>query len=1447
MSSTLQLILLGSPEVVLDGRRLDGFITVKSRALLYYLVVKPGVHSRQTLATLLWPQSSDAAAAKNLRNVLSNLRQLVGEHLDITRQMVAFRRNEPYSLDVEQYTAFLAHYRHNQGDIGALENAIALYGGDFLEGFHVADTELFEEWMVMQREQLIQAQLAALLTVAARYAAESNLHAALDYVSQLIVLDNLNESGLQLKMSVLAQMGQRSEAVAQYRNFYQLLEDALGMKPLEETTALYEWIKAGLSAPSGDPVQLGYRVTAVPVEAAPPRQPAPKQMHALDWGEIPAPVSFYGRQVEMQKLREWVTNDRAHLIAVIGIGGVGKSALVARFAREQAALESDVLPEWEATQSHAPFKFIIWRSLINVPPLEAILQDWLMLLSGRQLPEIPAAVADQLKLLTDYIQTHRSLFVLDNFESLMQDQDPTGSYRSGFEDYEQLLRLFANAEHQSCLIITGRELPKILRRIQRETTLMRPLQLSGLSDESGVRLLRASGLSGSDTQLAALVRQYSGNPLALNLVVHTVHTLFGGSIELLQEDIEVFGDVREVLDEQFGRLTPLEKQVLAWLAVEREPIDFQTLWDNLASKPHKRELLEALQSLHFRALLEYAPGARLPEDPRSQRYTLQNVIMEHTTSRLVEAICREIETAKPKWLQQVALVKVHAREFVQDTQRRLLLDQVVGWLTQQFATVGAEERLRRLLEMTRSESSLSVGYTGANLLHLFMALDTDLSGYDFAGLTIKQADLRTAVLQNVSFRECSFDRTIFRDMFGLVLAVAFSPDGQMFASLSASRGIMLWRIVGQEPHQVIQRVASLDFDTAYCMAFRPDGRVLACGGSNGVIRLYDVQTGYDISRLTAHTAQVTAVIFSPDGSRLYSSSQDLTIGIWDADRGKLLRKISAPGIFTTALAVSPDGRILAAVGYDGAAQLWQIDSWKLLRRLEFEHTKAVRTLAFSPDGNTLATGDDDNTVCVWHVGRGTKLASHRLHSNSVLAIAYHPAGAMLASAGADKTIKVWNWHQERMVHLLPGAKNWVTSLAFSPDGKLLLSSGYDHTIRVWESASGHLVRVLQGFLQAINEVAFSPDGRLLASSSFDRPVHLWDVENGRALHTFQGHTSSVRQLTFSADSRTLIISGDDSTIWFWNTHTGKLERTLSVDHQFVRTLAVSRNGRYLAVGAGLNLGKLYIGAAPAYHLQSRDDNIRVGIANRICFSPNEQILAFSDQNFAIKLLNVKDGTVHLTPTSHKALIGSIHYSPDGSLLASQDREGTLILWQVENNGSLTPLAKHLGSGPTANYWSLAFSPNGKFLAFPIDGNRLGIIETNSGQLLCTIAESLFAKDCLAFSTDGSALITSSKEGSLRLWDAPTGKLLTVLQQGIRGMIDVNPKNGLVASSGDDGVIRIWNIQTGVCERELVQPGPYQGMNLTNAKGLSPAQAVTLRGLGAVDDNSLVTEAPAPSA
>ncbi|MBI3461151.1 hypothetical protein HY009_09505 [Candidatus Acetothermia bacterium] len=170
MSGELQLKLLGSIQISLDGIQVEGFISAKAQALLCYLALNPQPHTRESLATLLWGEMPDEDARHNLRMTLANLTKLLPSHLAITRQTVALAPEASVWVDV---FAFQQALQNIKSDVKAeslkkMEEAIELFQGDFLKGFLVSEAPGFEEWLVLERERLRGIAVRALQAFASK-------------------------------------------------------------------------------------------------------------------------------------------------------------------------------------------------------------------------------------------------------------------------------------------------------------------------------------------------------------------------------------------------------------------------------------------------------------------------------------------------------------------------------------------------------------------------------------------------------------------------------------------------------------------------------------------------------------------------------------------------------------------------------------------------------------------------------------------------------------------------------------------------------------------------------------------------------------------------------------------------------------------------------------------------------------------------------------------------------------------------------------------------------------------------------------------------------------------------------------------------------------------------------------------------------------------------------
>jgi len=296
---------------------------------------------------------------------------------------------------------------------------------------------------------------------------------------------------------------------------------------------------------------------------------------------------FYGRTDELGKLTQWVTTDRCRLIALLGMGGIGKSALAVRLAEQLA-------PQ---------FEFAIWRSLRYTPSLEKLLFELTQLLSERTDLSQSNTIEEQISSLIEGLQRHRVLLVLDGWETVLSSGDFAGHYREGYKSYGELLQRVGQESHKSCLLLTSREKTPEISLLEGRTAPVRSLNLPGLG-EAAQEIFRAEDLSDKE-QWSRLIQIYRGNPLVLQVIATFVRELFGGSVTefLRQGGTLITRDLNHFLRPLFKRLSPLEKQVMRQLAHAQEPMLLQQLREALPDISNQA-LLDALQSLWWRSLIE---------------------------------------------------------------------------------------------------------------------------------------------------------------------------------------------------------------------------------------------------------------------------------------------------------------------------------------------------------------------------------------------------------------------------------------------------------------------------------------------------------------------------------------------------------------------------------------------------------------------------------------------------------------------------------------------------------------------------------------------------------------------------------------------------------------------------------------------------------------------------
>jgi len=784
------------------------------------------------------------------------------------------------------------------------------------------------------------------------------------------------------------------------------------------------------------------------------------------------------REKELAELHRWLVEDHCRLVAILGMGGMGKTSLAATVV--------------DLVQEH--YDCVFWRSLHNAPPLDSILQECIPFVSDQQRTILPAELDRQITLLIEYLRTRRCLLVLDNAESILQGGSQAGQYREGYEGYGRLLQRIGESRHQSSLLVTSREKPNEVALLEGEAAAVRSSHLAGLPPADGRDILRDKGLQGTEHTWEALITHYGGNPLALKLVAQFIREVFGGEISTFLKDGEVFfRDIRDVLEQQVKRLSALEEEIIYWLAIEREAISLDDLQEDIVQPVSKGVLQEALRSLRRRQLIE----------TRATGFTLHPVIMEYLTVRLVDRMCEEVRSETLVLFERHALLKAQAKDYLRESQRRLILHPLVQQLLTIFGKEALEQRFQSLLANLRAQHDQHPSYAAGNVLNLLIQGGYALRDYDFSRLVVRQAYLQGVGLPGVNFALADLAKSVFTDTFGSILSVAFSPQGDLLVAGTTTGEIRFWRAASGIPLQTIQAHA----DWVRSVTFSPEGDTLASGSDDQTVRLWDVSSGQSLNTLLGHTHGVRSVAFSPDGKVLASSGGDHTVHLWDRSNGTCLSILQG-------------------------------------------HTSVVRSVAFSPDGKVVASSGDDQTVCLWDVSSGELLKTLQGHTGAVYSVAFSPDGSTLASGGVDKTLRLWNTGSGQCETILEHSL-WVYSVAFSPDGNALVSGSEDRMMRLWDVSSGELLKTLQGHTGAVYSVAFSPEGDTVASGSGDQMMRLWDVSSGQC-RAVLGHSHWVWSVAFSPEGKAVVSGSYDGTVKLWDRETGACLRTLRSDRPYER-------------------------------------------------------------------------------------------------------------------------------------------------------------------------------------------------------------------------------------------------------------------------------------------------------
>ncbi len=622
-------------------------------------------------------------------------------------------------------------------------------------------------------------------------------------------------------------------------------------------------------------------------------------------------------------------------------------------------------------------------------------------------------------------------------------------------------------------------------------------------------------------------------------------------------------------------------------------------------------------------------------------------------------------------------------------------------------------------------------------------------------------------------------------------AVCISPDNRFVAwVLAASSGTSCEVVVNALADGIELAKFSLDTNP-YCMEFSLDGSRLAMGNLEGGLFEYDWRKRELLRTFEGTAGLLINVRYSPDGKYLACAGSECKVWLFATDSGKLEFTLAAHKRRIFDINFSPDGVRLASAGAEGDTIVWDLGTKKQQRKLGLWGA-SIMSANFSADGKRLLVADYSGWAAVFTLEDSKKILDFQVHHSGAIASRFCDEGRQFISVGTNDGPRLFDL-EGKVKRTVAGHHNVVNSMALSNDGRTAVAASFGECVIVWDTMTGAEIRRFGGMIYSIVSLDVSEDFRYALLWGHDGRATVWEISTGELVRTIPLRKANISSASLSADALTAALALADGTVEIWDVNNLKLKAVIPTGGSAANHVQFNHAQDRIAV-------IYYARGAVIYDIsKAAPEQVQYfwGSYNALCFVGDKGAqIALADTSRGAAIWDIEPQKLVFNLTGHEGQISEIRSCSDGTKLVTYSNDCTARVWSAVDGTCLL-----VCPGPDYGVKACAISGDGQVVGLGGADASLRFWSTREAMERRRFTGHWGNVSCVAALPDGRFAITGGLDGELRLWDLRTGACVRTIAaheylNGVSALLLVRPD--VCISAGYDKLCKVWNLSTGQC-------------------------------------------------